>query len=116
MDTLNLLLYATLATITALGIVFLSAILGPRKSKPTMLGPYECGKDPVGTTRERFSIKFYMVAILFIVFDIEIVFLIPWAVVYRSLSWVGFIEMMSFIAVLGFGLLYIWKRGALEWK
>ncbi len=77
--------------------------------------PYECGIEPVGTTKERFPIKFYLIAILFIVFDIEVVFMYPWAVVYRKLALFGFIEMLVFIGILVVGYIYILKRGALKW-
>lgn len=83
--------------------------------------PYECGLDPIGTPRERFSIKFYLVAMLFILFDIEIVFLYPWAKLFGSFKAAGmgpliFGEMVVFLGVLGLGLVYVWRRGALEWE
>ena len=77
--------------------------------------PYESGINPLGDTRERFSVKFYIVAMLFIVFDIETIFLLPWAVVFRDLPLGGFLAMMIFLAVLGVGLVYAWKKGALAW-
>jgi NADH-quinone oxidoreductase subunit A len=99
----------------AVGMVVLSEVLSPRKATAVKLSPYESGIDPLGTTRERFSVKFYVVAILFIVFDVETVFLVPWAVAMRTLGWEGFIVAMIFIFILTVGLIYEWKKGALEW-
>lgn len=95
--------------------VGLSAILGPRKPTKEKLTPYECGIEPVGTARERFSVKFYLVAMLFVIFDIEVIFLYPWAVVFKSLKLFGFLEMLTFIGILLVCYFYIWKRGGLEW-
>jgi NADH-quinone oxidoreductase subunit A len=78
--------------------------------------PYECGITPVGNARERFSVKFYLVGMLFIVFDIEAIFLYPWAVVYRELKMFGFVEMLIFIVLILSGFYYIWKKGALDWS
>ena len=89
---------------------------GPKKPDARKLSPYECGMHPVGTARERFSVKFYLVAMLFLLFDIEAVFLFPWAVVYRELKLFGFFEMLLFIAVILAGYIYAWKKGALEWE
>ena len=99
----------------------LSAVLGPKKPSSSKLSVYECGLEPVGDARERFSVKFFLVALLFILFDIEVVFLIPWAVLYRSFIAEGMglfmlIEMGIFMAILAIGLLYVWRKGALEWK
>ena len=96
-------------------IILLSWLIGKRQESREKLMPYECGNDPVGTARRRFSIKFYIVAVLFIVFDIEAVFLYPWAVIYRNLKLFGLIEMVVFIGVLLIGCIYVWKKGALEW-
>jgi NADH-quinone oxidoreductase subunit A len=97
-----------------------SFVLGMRKPNPQKLVPYECGMQPVGTARERFSVKFYLVAMLFLLFDIEAVFLFPWAVVYRELNreyvLFGFFEMLLFIATVLAGYIYVWKKGALEWE
>lgn len=100
---------------SALLLVVLSQILSPRR--PTLIKgvPYESGMPPLGGTRERFSVKFYLVAMLFIVFDIETVFMIPWAKAFRQLGLFGLVEMAIFILILAAGLVYIWKRGALEW-
>src|SRR5512139_320491 len=87
----------------------LGHLLGPRRATRTKGQAFECGNPPSGTARERFSVKFYMTAILFIVFDVEVVFLYPWAVLFRQLGWLGFWEMVVFIAVLGIALLYVWR-------
>ena len=108
-------LLIALAGLFALGSLLLSSLVGPRDPNPTKLAPYECGITPVGSARERFSVKFYLVAMLFIIFDIEIVFLYPWAVVFRHLGAFGLLEMGAFVAVLLVGLVYAWKKGGLEW-
>lgn len=104
-----------LATGFALATLFVSHMLGPRRPSAAKLAPYECGIDPVGSARERFSVKFYLVAMLFIIFDIEIVFLYPWAVILNGLRLFGLIEMVLFLGILLIGLLYVWKKGGLEW-
>jgi NADH-quinone oxidoreductase subunit A len=93
-----------------------TALLGPKRPTAAKLAPYECGMSPVGTARTRFPIKFYLYAMLFLVFDIEAVFFYPWAVVYHSLRWFGFVEMFIFIVILLIGYFYIWKKGAFEWE
>ncbi|CAN5842221.1 NADH-quinone oxidoreductase subunit A [soil metagenome] len=100
----------------AVGIVVLSHLVSPFRPTAVKLEAYESGMTPLGDTRERFSIKFYMVAILFIVFDLETIFLVSWGVVMRSLGWEGFVAAMIFIAVLTVGMIYEWKKGALEWE
>lgn len=90
--------------------------LGPKNPNAVKLSTYESGMPPVRSAHERFSVKFYIVAMLFIVFDIEVVFLYPWAVNFRELGMFGFIEMLVFIVILMLGLLYVWKKGALEWR
>ena len=94
----------------------LSTIIVPRRTTPAKEMAYECGVDPVGDARGRFSVKFYMVAVLFILFDIEAVFLYPWAVSFRQLGLYGLIEMVLFIAILLAGYLYLLKKRALEWE
>lgn len=100
----------------AVGIVILSHLVSPFRPTPAKADPYESGMTPLGDTRERFSVKFYMVAILFIVFDLETIFLVSWGVVMRALGWEGFIAAMIFIVVLTVGMIYEWKKGALEWE
>jgi NADH-quinone oxidoreductase subunit A len=100
----------------AVGMVVLSHLVSPFRPTPAKLEPYESGMTPLGDTRERFSVKFYMVAILFIVFDLETIFLLSWGVVMRSLGWEGFVAALIFIVVLTVGMIYEWKKGALEWE
>lgn len=95
--------------------LLLSAILGQKKKSETKLMPYECGIDPVGTARQRFSIKFYVTTMIFILFDIEALYLYPWAVIYRRLGVFGLVEMGVFILLLLVGFIYVWKKGAFEW-
>ncbi len=97
-------------------ILTLSTLVGRHRSSPTKMQPYECGITPTGDARQPFSVKFYLVAMLFILFDVEAVFLYPWAYVYRELSWFGFVEMMVYILILLAGYIYLWKKGALDWN
>ena len=101
--------------LNAVALVVLSHLVSPMRPTPVKLEPYESGMSPLGDTRERFSVKFYLVAILFIIFDIETVFLIPWGVLFRDLGIFGFVEMLIFIGVLLVGFVYVWKKGALQW-
>lgn len=99
----------------------ISRLFGRRRDTREKLMPYECGMDPVGSAHQRFSVKFYLVAMIFILFDIEAVFLIPWAVVFQSLSKLlskpfVFVEMIVFLAVLLLGYVYVWKKGLFEWN
>jgi len=90
--------------------------LGPKNPTDVKLSTYESGMEPIRNARERVSVKYYMVAMLFIVFDIEVVFMYPWAVNYRHLGFFGLVEMIVFIVILLFGYLYLWKKGALKWN
>ena len=101
--------------VNAAAFVVLSHLASPMRPTSVKLEPYESGMSPLGDTRERFSVKFYLVAILFIIFDIETIFLIPWGVAFRDLGIFGFIEMLIFIGVLLVGFIYVWKKGALQW-
>jgi NADH-quinone oxidoreductase subunit A len=96
--------------------IILSGMIGQKKPSAVKLAPYECGMPPVGSARERFSVKFYIIAMLFIVFDIEVVFMYPWAVMFKRLGMFGFVEMGVFILILLVGYVYVWKKGALEWE
>jgi NADH-quinone oxidoreductase subunit A len=104
-----------IAMAVAGAMIGLSAILGQRVRDAIKSSPYESGMKPVGSARERFSVKFYLVAMVFIVFDIEAIFLYPWAVVYRKLALFGFFEMLIFIILVLCGYFYIWKKGVLNW-
>jgi NADH-quinone oxidoreductase subunit A len=105
-----------IAMALAAGLIGASALLGKRARSPQKDMPYESGMIAVGSARERFSVKFYLVAMVFILFDIEAVFLYPWAVVYRELSLFGFVEMLLFIVLVMVGFFYVWKKGALNWS
>ncbi|HEV8591527.1 MAG TPA: NADH-quinone oxidoreductase subunit A [Pyrinomonadaceae bacterium] len=106
--------------------LLVTQLIGPRKRTATKLMPYECGKDPVGSARERFSIKFYTVAVIFLLFDIEVLFMIPFAVAFKSLlreeassgvayGTIAFFEILVFIATLIVGYIYVWKKGTFDW-
>ena len=121
-DYLPILLMFVVAGGFAVGNVVLSQFVGQRKRTKTKLMPYECGKDPVGSARERFSVKFYLIAMIFILFDIEVIFLVPWAAVFKSMAgqgdamrWFAYIEMMIFVGLLFVGYIYIVKKGAFDW-
>src|SRR5215470_15345591 len=121
-DYLPILLMFIVAAGFAVGNVILSTLVGQRKRTKTKLMPYECGKDPVGSARERFSVKFYLIAMIFILFDIEVIFLVPWAAVFKTLAAQGpamrvfvYFEMMVFIGLLLVGYIYVVKKGAFDW-
>ena len=113
---LPLVLQILVALGLACGMVGASFFIGKHKNSRTKLGPYECGMDPIGDARGRFSVRFYMVAMLFILFDVEAVFLYPWAIRLKKLGMFGFWEMMVYIGIVLAGLFYIWKKGALDWN
>src|SRR5215813_4833297 len=113
---LPVLIQITLAVVVAGALVAISSLLGKRVKDRVKDSPYECGMAPTGTARERFSVKFYLVAIVFILFDIEAMFLYPWAVVYRELKMFAFVEMLIFVVLILSGFFYVWKKGALDWS
>ena len=108
-------IFVGLICIVVGSMLALASLIGPRNPKLGKSDPYECGALPVGGARDRFSVKFYLVALLFILFEIETVFLIPWATAFRGLGSAAVIEAIVFVSVLGLGLFYIIKRGALKW-
>jgi NADH-quinone oxidoreductase subunit A len=112
---LPLLMHFVLAGGLAGAIVLLSWLIGYRKPTRAKLSPYECGMTPVGDARGRFSVKFYLVAMLFILFDVEAVFLYPWAIILRELKMFGFLEMLVYVGIVLVGFFYIWKKGVLDW-
>jgi NADH-quinone oxidoreductase subunit A len=114
-EYLPVLMFLLLAIAFAGVTIGVSTIIVPRRRNPIKMSPYECGVEPVGNARERFSIKFYLVAVLFILFDIEAVFLYPWAVAFRQLGLYGLIEMLLFIVILLVGYLYVFKKRAFDW-
>ena len=105
-----------LSTLVALIAIGLGTIFGPRKQSAAKSMPYESGMNPYGEGTRRMPIRFYLVAVLFILFDIEVVFFLPWAVTFRQLGLFGLIEMVIFIVILLVGYVYAWKKGALEWE
>lgn len=118
---LPLLIHILLACVIACGMVLLSYFVGQHKYNPSKMSPYECGMEPVGNARQRFSVKFYLVAMLFILFDVEAVFLYPWAIVQRDLKSTGqgmfwFWEMLIYIGIVLAGFWYVWKKGVLDWN
>ena len=115
-EYLPVLLFIAIAIAFAGGTIGLSSVIVPRRRNAVKNAPYECGVEPVGDARARFNIKFYLVAVLFILFDIEAVFLYPWAVTFRQLGLYGLIEMVLFIVILFVGYVYLLKKRALEWE
>ncbi len=104
-----------LGAVPGAGSVLLSHWRGPRHPTPEKLAPYECGMPPVGDARERHPVKFYLVAMIFLLFDIEVAFLYPWAMALRDLRWVGFVQVVVFLALLLAGYVYVWRKGVLDW-
>lgn len=110
----------------AISQLLVTQLIGPRKRTATKLMPYECGKDPVGSARDRFSIKFYTVAVIFLLFDIEVLFIVPFAVAFKSLlaeeklsgvayGTIAFVEILAFVATLVVGYIYVWQKGTFDW-
>jgi NADH-quinone oxidoreductase subunit A len=110
-----LLLHLLIAVFLAGAISAASVLVGWRRPNRAKSQAYECGMEPTGDARQPFSVKFYLVAMVFILFDVEAIFLYPWAFVFRALRWYGFGEMMLYIAILLVGYIYLWKKGALDW-
>lgn len=95
--------------------MFASWILRPRRPYPGKIAPYECGEDPVGDAWVRFNVRFYVIALIFLIFDVEVVFLFPWALVFRNFGMFGFLEMAVFLGILIVGFIYVWAKGDLDW-
>ena len=112
---LSILIMIVMGAGFALVSVGLSNVLGPSRPTPEKSAPYECGMPPVGDARERQSVKFYLVAMIFLLFDIEVAFLYPWAMALRDLGWNGFIQVVLFMLLLLAGYVYVWRKGALDW-
>ena len=110
-----LLFLVAVVAISAVAMIGLSHLIQPRRPTAIKGMPYESGMPPLGNTRDRYSVKFYLVAMLFIVFDLETVFMIPWGVAFRRLGLFGLVEMLVFVVILLVAFVYVWKRGALEW-
>jgi len=122
MQYLPIVLLLVVAVCMAAGMLGLNYLLGPRVRNEVKNATFECGSDPIGSSRQRFNVKFYLVAIFFIVFDIEAVFMYPWAGLFREMvvepgvGWLVVGEMFVFVGILGAGLAYVWRRGALDWE
>ena len=104
-----------IATILASALLSIHLLVGPRRRFPEKNEPFECGERPIVSPHQRFSVKFYIVAMLFILFDVEAVFMYPWGALFIELGWFGLVEMLTFIIMLAGGLAYVWMKGALEW-
>jgi NADH-quinone oxidoreductase subunit A len=111
-----ILLVFAVAAFVAGAMVTLPGLIAPRRLSAAKVAPFECGMDALSTPEGRFPIKFSTIAIFFILIDIELLFVWPWAMLYRRLGWFGFAEMLVFLAVLMLGFLYIWRKGGLEWE
>ena len=116
MDYVSILMVFALSALVAGALLGIPALIAPKRLSPAKLEPFECGKDPVALPEGRFAIKFSTVAIFFIIFDIELLFVWPWATLYRRLGWFGFGEMMVFLGLLMLGFLYIWRKRGLVWE
>jgi len=111
-----ILIFIVLGVLCGIVPVTLGALLGPRRPNVQKNAPYECGFEAFGNARMKFDVRFYLIAILFIIFDLEIVFLFPWAVAFNKIGWMGFYAMGIFLALLVVGFVYEWKKGALQWE
>jgi NADH-quinone oxidoreductase subunit A len=111
-----ILVFLAIAGAIAVAMVAGSMLAARQKPDPEKLSTYECGFDPFDDTRRRFDVRFYLVAILFIIFDLEVAFLFPWAVALGGIGWFGFLSMMAFLLVLTVGFIYEWRKGALDWE
>ncbi len=111
-----ILVFLAIAVALAVIMIFAPMIIGRQKPDAEKVSPYECGFEPFGDARGKFDVRFYLVAILFIIFDLEVAFLFPWAISLREIGVAGFWSMMVFLAVLTIGFIYEWKKGALEWE
>ena len=114
-DYLPIAILIALSTIFAILAVVIGHLFGPRRPTPRKTAPYESGMQPIGPGTRRMPVRFYLIAVLFILFDIEVVFFLPWAVVFRQLGVFGLVEMFIFIVILLVGYVYAWKKGALDW-
>jgi len=110
------LLFLAVATAIGIALLILGNVLGPKKPGAEKLAPYECGFEAFEDARMKFDVRYYLIAILFVIFDLEIAFVIPWAVVFEGLGLFGLVEMGMFIGLLVLGFVYVWKKGALEWE
>ena len=115
-DYLSIIIFLTIALILSVGFIFVNFVFSPKKPDPEKLSSYECGFEAFNDSRMEFDVRFYLVAILFIIFDLEIAFLFPWAISLGKIGLFGFISMMIFLFILTIGFIYEWKKGALDWE
>ena len=115
-DYFSIILFLIIAIILSFGFIVVNFIFSPKKPDPEKLSAYECGFEPFDDSRMEFDVRFYLVAILFIIFDLEIAFLFPWAISLGKIGFLGFISMMIFLFILTVGFIYEWKKGALDWE
>ena len=115
-EYLSIIIFLFIAIALSVGFVFINFILSPKNPDPEKLSTYECGFEAFSDSRIEFDIRFYLVAILFIIFDLEIAFLFPWAISLGNIGLLGFFSMMIFLSILTIGFIYEWKKGALEWE
>ena len=115
-DYFSIILFLIIAIILSFGFIVVNFIFSPKKPDPEKLSAYECGFEPFNDSRMEFDVRFYLVAILFIIFDLEIAFLFPWAISLGKIGFLGFISMMIFLFILTVGFIYEWKKGALDWE
>ena len=115
-DYFSIILFLMIAIILSFGFVVINFLFSPKKPDPEKLSSYECGFEPFNDSRMEFDVRFYLVAILFIIFDLEIAFLFPWAISLGNIGILGFSSMMIFLFILTIGFIYEWKKGALDWE
>ena len=111
-----ILLFVVVGLLVGVAPLVLGWLLAPNRPDPEKLSPYECGFEAFEDARMKFDVRYYLIAILFILFDLEVAFLVPWAVVFKELGWYGFGVMLEFLTILTLGFIYMWKKGALEWE
>ena len=115
-DYLTIIIFLVIALVLSVGFILINFILSPKKPDPEKLSAYECGFEPFDDSRMEFDVRFYLVAILFIIFDLELAFLFPWAISLGNIGLLGFCSMMFFLFILTIGFVYEWKKGALDWE
>ena len=115
-EYLPILLFLAVAAVVGVALLVLGSLLGPQRPESEKLSPYECGFEAFEDAHMQFDVRYYLIAILFIAFDLEMAFVFPWAVIFRSLGIVGLVEMGIFLGLLVLGFVYVWKKGALEWE
>ena len=114
-DYLSIIIFVFVALVLSIGFIILNFLFSPKNPDPEKLSPYECGFEPFSDSRNQFDVRFYLVAILFIIFELEVAFLFPWAVSLKGIGIFGFLSMIIFLGLLTIGFVYEWKKGALEW-